>query len=710
MGEGTVTLKNVTVRGSVTVKGGSANSSYFDNVRVDGTVRMEKEGVHLRLMDDTALGRVEIGLPCRITQDSTYKGALGALVIDLAKDSAREIQIEVPAKRVELLSRANVALNADVETLRIDRDAEGAQLDIKRGVTVGELSIDARVALTGSGLVVSLVVSVSGVTVSGTLTVEKTGTEGGAKAPTISGGSYTPVRIVTGAAAVADVTVDHGTSEADAMGRLPGTVTLNVTENGKAGTVEAAVSWALDKAYNENPRMDTVYTVTSTVTIPDGYYYNGQTTAMITTTVTVVESGETAQTKRVVDHRPIPHTYIGYASTETLVLAAARQKDLPTDVTLKCEDGSYLAVTVSANDWGFTFEGYDPNSSAAQGVSFKTDAALPMGYDNHDGKMTVYCSVEVKALEGALAAAKTQLDTLTDSEDAALADNAKILVAADGTTPDRVPKGVKFIERSQTAALKDAYAAAQSKQNSGSFTSQTECGQTAQELQEASDAFAAIVPNVGALYTNAMILEAVKNGGTVNPQYSSEFAYSAEMQPLRKDYTYWLYGTSGWTVPGSDVRVSIDWSVSGDGAQYLAFAPEGDHDHKNYMHSYGVTVTRQPDAPTEVRFVATVKDYYGNVIGTLGENGECTATIGAPMRLSDTQPSAPRFASGDFATGEIYINLNGVEAIQKVDDSKIGITGCVSTLENGLHQINNPAVTGGKPSTYGVCLDAIATH
>ena len=277
-------------------------------------------------------------------------------------------------------------------------------------------------------------------------------------------------------------------------------------------------------------------------------------------------------------------------------------------------------------------------------------------------------------------------------------------------TADSVTKGVKFIERSQTATLKDAYDAAQSKQNSGSFTSQTECDQTAQKLQEASDALAAIVPNVGTLYTNAMILEAVKNGGAVNPQYSSEFAYSAEMQPLRKDYTYWLYGTSGWTVPGSDVRVSIDWSVSGDVAQYLAFAPEGDHDHKNYMHSYGVTVTRQPDAPTEVRFVATVKDYYGNVIGTLGENGECTATIGAPMRLSDTQPSAPRFASGDFATGEIYINLNGVEAIQKVDDSKIGITGCVSTLENGLHQINNPAVTGGKPSTYGVCLDAIATH
>lgn len=671
VGEGNVTLKNVTVLGSVIVKGGGANSVYFDGVRVGGAVRLEKEGVHLHLRGDTALERVEIGLPCRITRDSTFEGALGALVIDLAKESAKEIQIEVPAKRVELLSRTNVALNADVETLRIDRDAEGAQLDIKRGVMVGELSIDARVALTGSGLVVSLVVSVSGVTVSGSLTVEKTGTEDGAKAPTTSGGSYVPVKIVTGAAAVPDVAVDYGTSEADAMGRLPGTVTLNVTENGTAGTVEAAVRWALDRAYSEDPRMDTVYTATGTVTIPDGctydgtltvtasltvtanpenvvvgilevaglelpygaqesdvqlpaqvtvkiknghteradvrwtldgewtspgvntftgtvsmpplQYYNGEMNADIKTTVTVVADGATPKTKAVVDFVPLALTSIGYMRAETLVLEAARQR-LPADVLLRCEDDSYIEVVVRPDDLEFTKLPYAPTPGENQTVSFTGNAALPAGYAYAGGTSPVRCHLEVKALDtaalnGALAAAKTQLDTLTEDESVALADSEKIFVAANGVTADSVTKGVKFIERSQTATLKDAYAAAQSKNNSDTFASQAECDQTAQELQEASDAFAAIVPNVGTLYTNAMILEAVKNGGAVNPQYSSEFAYSAEMQPLRKDYTYCLYGSS-WTVPGSNVTVSIDWSVSGDGAQYLAFAPEGGHDHK----------------------------------------------------------------------------------------------------------------------------------
>ena len=247
VGEGNVTLKNVTVLGSVIVKGGGANSVYFDGVRVGGAVRLEKEGVHLRLRGDTALERVEIGLPCRITRDSTFEGALGALVIDLVKESAKEIQIEVPAKRVELLSRANVALNADVETLRIDRDAEGAQLDIKRGVTVGELSIDARVALTGSGLVVSLVVSVSGVTVSGSLTVKKTETEGGAKAPTISGGSSSGGGVtLKEIESIAPITaeVPYGTSALDALAALPAEITLNVKDGSEVKTTAAGWSWA----------------------------------------------------------------------------------------------------------------------------------------------------------------------------------------------------------------------------------------------------------------------------------------------------------------------------------------------------------------------------------------------------------------------------------------------------------------------------------
>lgn len=383
VGEGNVTLRNVTVLGSVIVKGGGANSIYFDNVRVGGTVRLEKEGVHLRLRGDTALERVEIGLPCRITQDSTFKGALGTLVIDLEKTSNQKIQIEVPAKLVELLSRANVALNADVETLRIDRDAEGAQLDIKRGVTVGELSIDARVALTGSGLVVSLVVSVSGVTVSGSLTVEKTGTEGGAKAPTTSGGSS------GGAAAVPDVAVDHGTSEADAMRRFPASVTLNVTENGTAGTVEAAVRWALDRAYSEDPRMDTVYTATGTVTIPDGYTYDG--TLTVTASLTVTADPENV----VVGILEVAGLELPYGAQESDV-------QLPAQVTVKIKNGHTERADVR---WTLDGEWTSPGVNTFMG----TVSMPPFQYYN--GEMNADIKTTVTVLEsGATPKTKAVVD------------------------------------------------------------------------------------------------------------------------------------------------------------------------------------------------------------------------------------------------------------------------------------------------------------
>ncbi len=812
VGEGNVTLKNVTVLGDLIVRGGGAHSVYLDGIKVNGTVLLQKENVHLRLMGDTDLGSVKISQPCRITQDKSFEGAVDALVINLENAPAKNVQIDIPVTRMEILSKGNVVLGADVETLLLSKDAEGAQLEVKRGATVGELTTDAKVELTGSGTVSSLVVSASDVTVSGSLSVKETETTDGAKEPTVSGGSsgsssggsYTPVKRVTGAETVADVAVPYGTSEADAMSHFPDSVALNVTEGGTAGTVGAAVSWVLDKAYNANPLADTVYTATGTVTIPDGYiydgtltvtttltveadpsitivsisevtglelpngavesdarlpvkvtvepeqgdallanvtwtldgewaspgvntykgtvvmpdgyYYNGETTATITTTVTVMESGATARAKLVVNHIPLPLTSIGYASTEELVLAAARPS-LPTNILLECQDESYIAVTVPADDWRFTYTPYYPNSVTDQTLSLSTNAALPVGYDDNNGTIRVYCSVEVKkldtaALNSALTAAKAQLDTLTDSEDDALADSTKIYVAPNGTSADKVTKGVQFVELSQTTALESAYTAARDKQNSDTFASQAECDRLAQELREASDAFGKITPNVGTFYTDALLLEAVKNGGAIDPKYSSEFAYSAEMQPLRNGYTYWLNGASGWTVPDSDVTVSIDWSFSGDGAQYLVIAADGGHDHKNYMHSYGVRVAGQPDAPAAVTFTATVKRYDLDPNGTAVGKIDYTATIGAPIRVdANADVTAPKMTSTIANNISLRVPLTGAEYITDIDTSEITIEGNEDSTAAPI-SINEAFLTAGESCTvnsYGLFVPVTAS-
>lgn len=290
VGEGNVTLKNMTIRGDLIIWGGGANSVYLDGVKAGGSVRLQKENVHLRLMGDTTLDSVEISQPCRITQDSSFKGALGTVVIDLEKDSSKEIQIEVPAERVEVLSCANVALNADVEKLVLSADAEGAQLEIKRGATVGELTADAKAKLTGAGTVSSLVVSASDVTVSNSLSVKKTETSDGAKEPTVSGGSSgSSGRVLKEITGIAPITAElpYGTSEADALKELPAEITLNVKDG---STVQAAAAgWSLvdyDGTTADN------YTAETAFTVPSGYTYSGAKTAAATVTVKTLDTSK----------------------------------------------------------------------------------------------------------------------------------------------------------------------------------------------------------------------------------------------------------------------------------------------------------------------------------------------------------------------------------------------------------------------------------
>lgn len=293
VGEGNVTLKNMTIRGDMIVRGGGANSVYLDGVEVGGSVRLQKENVHLRLMGDTALGSVEISQPCRITRDGSFKGALGTVVIDLEKDSIKEIQIEVPAERVEVVSCANVALNADVEKLVLSADAEGAQLEIRRGATVGELTADAKAKLTGSGTVSSLVVSANDVTVRGSLSVKKTETTDGAKEPTVSGGSSgSSGRVLKEITGIAPITaeVPYGTSGADALKKLPAEITLNVKDGSEVKTTAAGWNWADGTNYEAKPAADTAYTAATAFTVLSGYTYSGAKTAAAAVTVKALDT------------------------------------------------------------------------------------------------------------------------------------------------------------------------------------------------------------------------------------------------------------------------------------------------------------------------------------------------------------------------------------------------------------------------------------
>lgn len=112
----------------------------------------------------------------------------------------------------------------------------------------------------------------------------------------------------------------------------------------------------------------------------------------------------------------------------------------------------------------------------------------------------------------------------------------------------------------------------------------------------------------------------------------------------------------------------------------------------NAFYSLGAKVIKAPDEPKEVQFVVTVTDFYNKEIGKLGENGEYTATIGAPISAA-LQTDAPQFTaisdgtssstSATKFTGVVPITLNGADAIKSVPND------CVTMADSNMNVTNS---------------------
>lgn len=298
VGNGDVTLRNVTIKGDLIVKGGGSNTVTLEDVDVRGKAHLLKEGVHLHLVGDTDIRKLLIDLAAHITQSSSYKDEIDEIILAGDGDLNKTTRIDVPAKQLRIENQADLILGGDVEKLIVDEDAKGAEIEIKKGTTVNELNTDAKIKLTGKGRIDLLDVSASGVTFDKNLNIRKTDTSNGATAPkengsTSTGGnsggssggsSGTASKEITGAEKVTR-DVPYGTSADDALAAIPKTVTLKLKGGSTTTTTVTNWKWADGVSYNATPTENTNYKATTTVTIPSGYTYNGTLTAEATVTV-----------------------------------------------------------------------------------------------------------------------------------------------------------------------------------------------------------------------------------------------------------------------------------------------------------------------------------------------------------------------------------------------------------------------------------------
>lgn len=596
VGNGDVTLRNVTIKGDLIVKGGGSNTVTLEDVDVRGKVRLLKEGVHLHLVGDTDIRKLLIDLAARITQSSSYKDEIDEIILAGDGDLNKTTRIDVPAKQLRIENQADLILGGDVEKLIVDEDAKGAEIEIKKGTTVNELNTDAKIKLTGKGRIDLLDVSASGVTFDKNLNIRKTDTSNGATAPkengsTSTGGnsggssggsSGTASKEITGAEKVTR-DVPYGTSADDALAAIPKTVTLKLKGGSTTTTTVTNWKWADGVSYNTTPTENTNYKATTTVTIPSGYTYNGTLTAK-------------------------------------------------------------ACVTVHPLD--------------------KTE------------------------LTAALTAANAVFNNTTTDEKVAATDKEKILIT--DKAANAVTEGVRFTTSVAKNTLETAISNARDAENTG-FASQKACKAAADALQVAITAFKGTIKIGTNTTTDAYILQQVKD--VVSEDRNSDAPYSSYKQPLKFGYVYKFVDQFNFDNTSLHFAWEAQWknqSETGNIGDYIEIGK--DVRGTNAFYSLGAKVIKAPDEPKEVQFVVTVTDFYNKEIGKLGENGEYTATIGAPISAA-LQTDAPQFTaisdgtssstSATKFTGVVPITLKGADAIKSVPND------CVTMADSNTNVTNN---------------------
>lgn len=596
VGNGDVTLRNVTIKGDLIVKGGGSNTVTLEDVDVRGKVRLLKEGVHLHLVGDTDIRKLLIDLAARITQSSSYKDEIDEIILAGDGDLNKTTRIDVPAKQLRIENQADLILGGDVKKLIVDEDAKGAEIKIKKYTTVKELNTDAKIKLTGGGRIDLLDVSASGVTFDKNLDIRKTDTSNGVTAPkengstSAGGNSSTTSKEITGAQEVT-LNVPYGEKTADqALAAIPKNVTLNLKGGSTTTTKSTDWKWADGVSYNATPTENTNYKATTTVTIPSGYTYNGTLTAEATVTV-----------------HPLDKT----------------------------------------------------------------------------------------KLEAALTAAKTQqsqFEKVTDATQATKTD--KIYIVPDGTDASAITKGVKFVLQKDAIAyetLKATISNAKQGVDAGGakkFDSQKECDEMTAKLKADMDAVDKMTKQTGTnTTTDAFIMNEAKkilDGWKTQPDY----AYNPEIWPLKPVESIGYAKRLPYSAPWIDelqYAVHFEWSVDNDALVTL--------DQQESGSDYYVMVKDNVTEPTTVTF--TVDVYYDiRKVGTLGENGEYTATIGAPIGVSANQPiDVPPFTAISDGTSSstgatkfksvVPITLNGADAIESV------LSGCVTMANSNMNVPDN---------------------
>lgn len=166
VGDGTIYLDNVKVKGKLIVEGGGENSIHVDNSEVGKIVSNRQNGrVRIDVSENTTVDETEIlqdtklevsGSISNIKVGETAKGSevlvnTTATVATLETKGEISLTVDASIGKLSLHAPSNVTLNASVENIAISKEAENTAITVAKDVIITNLATEGKVDVQGEG-------------------------------------------------------------------------------------------------------------------------------------------------------------------------------------------------------------------------------------------------------------------------------------------------------------------------------------------------------------------------------------------------------------------------------------------------------------------------------------------------------------------------------------------------------------------------------
>lgn len=167
IGEGSVTLDGVTVKGRTVVMGGGENSIILNNTSLQGLIIIKQDGkIRVVAKGDTSVASVVLNSGAKLqTEELTGEGFGEVEIIEVP--AGESIVLDGDFEKV-VVAAADIEINVTggkVENFEIAPEAEGAEIQIAGSATINTLTAKAAVEVKGTGKITTANIEAENVTI-----------------------------------------------------------------------------------------------------------------------------------------------------------------------------------------------------------------------------------------------------------------------------------------------------------------------------------------------------------------------------------------------------------------------------------------------------------------------------------------------------------------------------------------------------------------